>query len=210
MTAARVPKTHAAEQHRGQENHRQVRKLSTAVSASPTRDGAGDGRERGGDLSAQPLRIELQPGTAAGGRSAPHAGRHESRRPGAAHELVRQRAAEQAPPQSGARLAEHDLGHVLAPREAQDFGRIVAALKPHRIPAEPLGESEGLGDLVRLLGVALLADRLDGDRGPGGVEARWRAGRPAAPRARRLRPAPTQASRRSEAPHGPSIAFWRR
>ena len=87
-----------------------------------------------------------------------------------ADQLFRQRTPEQAPPEPGTRPAEDDLGHVLAAGEAQDFGRIVAALQPHRVAAEPLREREGLGDLVRLPGVRLLDDRLDGDRRPGGVE----------------------------------------
>ena len=97
---------------------------------------------------------------------------------GAAHELVGKRAADQPPPEARARPAEHDLGHVLPPRQPQDLGRIVGALEPHRVAAEPLGETEGLGDLDLVLGVALLADALDIDSRPGGVEAGRELARP--------------------------------
>ena len=97
---------------------------------------------------------------------------------GATHQRLRQRPAENAPQQPGPRLAEHDLRHVLAPREPQDFARVVAALEPHRLPAQTLGEAEHLGELIGALGVARLTDGLDGDRGPGRVEAGGELARP--------------------------------
>ena len=76
------------------------------------------------------------------------------------------------------RLAEHDLGHVLAPRQPEDFGRIVVALEPRRVSAEPFGETEGLGDLDGLRSVAGLTDGLDIDRRPGCVETGRELARP--------------------------------
>ena len=90
---------------------------------------------------------------------------------GVTHQRLRQRPPENAPQQPRPRLAEHDLGHVLAPREPHDFARVVAALEPHRVPAQTFGQAEHLGKLIGAPGVARLTDGLDGDRGPGRVEA---------------------------------------
>ncbi len=86
------------------------------------------------------------------------------------HQRLRQRPAENASQQSRPRLAEHDLGHVFAPREPEEFGRVVAALEPHRVPAQTLGETEQLGELIGALGVGGLAHRLHGHRGPRRIE----------------------------------------
>ena len=145
---------HAGEQHGGEKDHRQVRQLQRRRQRLPDHDRAGDRADRHADLGAEPFRIERQ------FRQAPLPRlrllvRHDMDfdRPGAAHDRVRQGAAEQARQGSRARLAEHDLGHVLAPRKAQDLLREIIALEPGRVGAEPLGQAERLGDLVGLLGV---------------------------------------------------------
>ena len=91
---------------------------------------------------------------------------------GMAHQRLRQGPAENASQQSCPRLAEHDLGHVLAPRQPEEFRGVIAALEPHRVPTQTFSETEELGELIGAPGVGSLADGLDRNRGPGGVKSR--------------------------------------
>ena len=161
----------AAEQDGGQEDHRQVGQPEHDTQPFADEDGAGYGRKRRQDLRVDPLGAELQREPSPRGRLRLLAGDDVNLdRTRLADELFGKRTPEQPPPESLARLPEDDLGHILAAGEAENFGRIVAALQPDRVAAEPLREREGLGDLVRRRGVRLLVDRLDGHRCPRGVE----------------------------------------
>ena len=158
---------HGAEQHRGEENHRQIGKFQNRGERLADRDGAGDGNERARELDAQPLAAEKRP--EAWPKRCPSllAGNDVDLDPaGVPHQRLWQRPAENAAQQSRPRLAKHDLGHVFAPCEPEDFGRVVAALEPHRVPAQTLGETEQFGELIGAVGVGGLADRLDRHRGP--------------------------------------------
>ena len=142
------------------------------MSASPTDDGAGHRGERAREFDAKPLpaqmRLQARPQRCLRLFARDDVDLDPA---GVAHQRLRQRPAENAPQQSRPRLAEHDLGHVFAPREPEDFGRVVAALEPHRVAAQTFSETEQLGELIGALGVGRLADGLDRDRGPGRVES---------------------------------------
>ena len=116
---------HAAEQHRGQEDHRQVRQPAAPRSAPrrPRRRRRPTRARRRSRRRAPSDRVSANCGTRRYRLRLLVRDDMDFDRPGAAHERVRQRSAEQARQSPGARLAEHDLGHVLAPREAQDFRR---------------------------------------------------------------------------------------
>ena len=90
---------------------------------------------------------------------------------GVTHEGFRQRPPENAAHQSGARLAEHDLGHVFAPRQPKNLGGVVSALEPKRVSTQALGQAEQLGEPSGAPGVGRLAHGLDCDRGPSRIEA---------------------------------------
>jgi hypothetical protein len=90
---------------------------------------------------------------------------------GVAHQRLRQRPPQNAAQGSRPRLAEHDLGDVLARRESEDLARIVAALQARRLPAQTLRQSEHLGEPIGAPGVAALSDCLDCDGRPVRIEA---------------------------------------
>ena len=90
----------------------------------------------------------------------------------AAHDLVLQGAADEPSPEPDMRLAEHDLRHVFAAREAKDLSWQVRALQPDRVATQPFDEIKGPGDAARRVGPAAAPCSFDRHGAPGRVEGR--------------------------------------
>ena len=93
------------------------------------------------------------------------------------HDGVAERFAAQARPPAGGRAAEHDLGHVFAPGDAQDLGGEIGGHDAQGIGAEPFGETQRCVDAGAFAGFQLVVVVADVNRGPGRVESVCEAAR---------------------------------
>ena len=158
------------QQHRDEEDHRQVGQAQPAVERLADADGDGD-RSRRGERADRQVAAEREGEAAPARRFARlvagddmHA--DEAR---AARQRVGKRAAGEAAEEARLRAADDDLGDVLALGVTEDLGRQVMADQPGRFRAQALRQPQRRVDRAAAAGVA--ARPIDRRRHPARVEA---------------------------------------